>query len=104
MLHELHSAWIAKLVGAISGSAISLAYLLPRNRREAAIRLFVGVSTGFMFGPWAAARMSALGFHGTEVENHLAGAALVSGVAWWGWGAVQRVLETQQFLKRDDDK
>ncbi len=42
--------WAVKAAGAVAGSAISLAYVLPRGRREAAIRFAVGVACGLVFG------------------------------------------------------
>lgn len=42
--------WSARAGGAAAGSAISLAYLLPHSRREAAVRLGIGVASGLVFG------------------------------------------------------
>ena len=42
--------WLSKIAGATAGAAISVAYLLPRGRREAAIRFLIGVVTGVVFG------------------------------------------------------
>ena len=42
--------WAAKGAGAVAGSAISLAYILPQGRREAAVRFAVGVVCGLVFG------------------------------------------------------
>ena len=46
-----HAAWLwaAKGLGAVAGSAISIAYLLPRGRREAAIPFAVGGVAGLRF-------------------------------------------------------
>ena len=43
-MSDTHVMWVAKGAGAIAGSAISLAYLLPSGRREAALP---GLSAGF---------------------------------------------------------
>ena len=41
-------ALIAKTAGAVCGSAISLAYVLPRGRREAALRFATGLVAGMV--------------------------------------------------------
>ena len=46
----LLTLWGAKLAGAAAGSAISVAYLLPKSRREAATRFLIGLVTGVVFG------------------------------------------------------
>ena len=48
--------WAAKGAGAVAGSAISLAYLLPDGRRDAAVRFAVGVVCGLVFGGTAGSR------------------------------------------------
>jgi hypothetical protein len=52
MTHWSDAAWIlaAKAAGAIAGSAVSLAYMLPRDKSEAAIRFIVGIVCGLAFG------------------------------------------------------
>jgi len=42
--------WSARVIGAVAGSAISLVYLLPKGRREAAVRFLTGVCCGMIFG------------------------------------------------------
>ena len=42
--------WGAKAVGALAGSAISVAYILPKGRREAAVRFAIGMVSGLVFG------------------------------------------------------
>ena len=42
--------WSARVLGALAGASISLAYLLPRNRQDAALRFLTGVASGLMFG------------------------------------------------------
>ncbi|MEL6967719.1 MAG: DUF6107 family protein, partial [Pseudomonadota bacterium] len=44
---------LAKVIGSVAGSLISLAYILPKGRREAALRMAVGVVTGLIFGTTA---------------------------------------------------
>jgi len=44
MTDQTNWLWLAKVAGAVGGSAISLAYILPHGRREAASRLRSGWS------------------------------------------------------------
>ncbi len=55
---ELVWIFIAKAIGAICGSAISIAYLLPANRREAFLRFFVGITIGMIFGTSAGLKLA----------------------------------------------
>ncbi|RWX76015.1 hypothetical protein EPK99_20370 [Neorhizobium lilium] len=88
--------WAAKLLGAASGAGVSLIYLLPKSRREAATRFITGVSCGLIFGAptglWLAAR---LGINGllSGPELMLAGSASASLCAWWALGALARIAE-----------
>ena len=87
---------LAKAVGALAGSLISLAYVLPRGRREAMLRLAVGAVSGLVFGTTAGVKIADMldvldRISVTEVS--LMGAALTSACAWWGLGALQRVVE-----------
>ena len=69
----------ARLIGAVAGSAISLVYLLPKHRREAAVRFLTGLACGLIFGGptgvWGAGQ---LGLEGrlSPAEIMLAGATL----------------------------
>jgi hypothetical protein len=90
--------WAAKGLGAVAGSAISIAYILPKGRREAAIRFAVGVVSGLVFG--GAAGLKIAGELGIEdrlgaVETILMGSAAASLCAWWAVGFVSR-----SFAKR----
>ena len=84
----------ARLIGAVAGSAISLVYLLPKHRREAAVRFLTGVACGLIFGGptgvWGARQ---LGLEGrlSPAEIMLAGATLASFTAWWGLGVLVRL-------------
>jgi hypothetical protein len=84
----------ARLIGAVAGSAISLVYLLPKGRREAAGRLLTGVACGLIFGGptgvWCATRLG-LAQHLSAAEIMLAGATLASFTAWWGLGLLVRL-------------
>jgi len=88
--------WAAKGAGAIAGSAISLAYVLPRGRREAAMRFAVGLISGLVFGHTAGLKIaSELGIReliGTA-ETLLMGSAAASFCAWWALGFIKRVFE-----------
>ncbi len=86
----------ARIAGSVAGVAISLIYMLPHGRREAATRLATGLVAGLVFGP-------AAGFIGAEKfglaatlsapETVLSGSAAVSLTAWWALGALRRVAE-----------
>lgn len=95
-MNDTHWVWLAKLAGAVAGSAISLAYILPRGRREAAVRFAVGVVCGLVFGGTAGLKIAVeLGIHRLigPVELMLMGSAAASLCAWWGLGFLVRSLE-----------
>ncbi|WP_306118137.1 MULTISPECIES: DUF6107 family protein [unclassified Roseitalea] len=90
------SLWLAKAVGAVAGSAISLAYLLPHTRREAAIRFLTGVAAGFVFGTTvgvAIADRFGIAEVLSEVETVLMGAAVASLTIWWALGVAIRAAD-----------
>ena len=87
---------LSKAIGAIAGSLISLAYVLPRGRREAMLRLSVGVVSGLVFGSTAGIKIAdAFGLLGriSGVEVTLMGATFTSLSAWWALGVLQRLAE-----------
>lgn len=87
--------WAAKGGGALAGSAISLAYMLPHGRREAAARLAVGVVSGMVFGGAAGIKIAAtLGIDGQlgRFETLLMGSGAASLMAWWVLGFGMRAL------------
>ncbi len=88
--------WAAKGAGAVAGSAVSLAYILPHGRREAAVRFAVGVVCGLVFGGTVgvkiAVELDVQRWLGTA-ETMLMGSAAASLCAWWAVGAVIRVLK-----------
>jgi len=96
---------IAKLVGAMAGSLISIVYILPRGRREAFARLCVGLVTGLIFGGVTGVKLA--DFLGlldkvSTVEVALAGAAFASLSAWWGLGVFNKVAHRySNFSKLD---
>ena len=87
--------WVVKGAGAVAGSAVSLAYILPSGRREAALRFAVGVACGLVFGGTAGVKIAAeLGIAAAlgAPETMLMGAAAASLSAWWALGLGLRVL------------
>ncbi len=85
-----------KLIGALAGSLISIAYILPRGRREAFLRLTVGLVTGLVFGGTAGVKIAdMLGLleKVPAFEIALMGAAIASLCAWWSLGVLQRLAE-----------
>ncbi|MBL0936183.1 DUF6107 family protein [Aliihoeflea sp. 2WW] len=99
--------WLAKFAGAIAGSAISVAYVLPRGRREAALRFTVGVVSGLIFGGAAGLKIaseldvgSALG----AFEIMLMGSAAASLSAWWALGLVMRLFDRADGKMERGDK
>lgn len=94
--------WAAKGAGAVAGSAVSLAYVMPSGRREAAAR-FAGVVMGLIFGPTVglkiAAEFGVSALVGT-LETMLMGSAAASFCAWWALGLVRRMFEPGGKLDR----
>lgn len=88
--------WVARGLGAAAGAAVSLVYMLPRGRREAASRFFTGVACGMIFGPptgvWMVARLGIAG-NLSRAEVMLTGSAAASLMAWWALGAAARLAE-----------
>lgn len=94
-LSEAAWLWAAKTFGAVAGSAISLAYLLPSGRREAALRFAVGVVCGVVFGGAAGLKIATeLGIAGRLAPGELVlmGSAAASLCAWSAIGFVMRLL------------
>ena len=95
--------WAAKGAGAVAGSAVSIAYLLPRGRREAAARFGVGVVCGVVFGGTAGMKIAdelGLGASMSAVEMVLMGSATASLCAWWALGFVARAFERNSSAPR----
>ncbi len=87
---------IAKFGGAVAGSLISIAFIIPRNRREAFVRFCVGFIAGLVFGGTAGVKIADyLGILGRVSPNEIAlvGATTASLAAWWSIGGLQRLLE-----------
>lgn len=88
--------FLAKLAGAAAGSFVSIAYILPRGRREAFLRFSVGVVFGFTFGTTIGLKIAdQLGVLDKldSVDVALMGSTLASACAWWGLGVIQRFAE-----------
>jgi hypothetical protein len=94
-LSEAAWLWVAKGAGAVAGSAISLAYILPSDQREAGVRFAVGIVCGLVFGGTAGLKIAAeLGIDRMlgSIETALMGAAAASLCAWWALGLLQRAF------------
>ena len=98
--------WTAKAGGAAAGSAISLAYMLPAGRREAALRFGVGLASGLVFGGTAGVKIAVeLGIEDSlgPYELVLMGAAAASLCAWWALGLVMRAFKANGRKRSDKD-
>ena len=96
--------WTAKAGGAAAGSAISLAYVLPAGRREAAIRFGIGVASGLVFGGTAGLKIATeLGVEDSlgPYELVLMGSAAASLCAWWALGLVMRAFRANGRKRSD---
>lgn len=85
-----------KLAGAVAGSAISVAYLLPTGRREAAVRFLAGIVTGLVFGGPAGlviAQQLDLDTRLSLVELTVIGSAAASLCAWGALGVLTRFAD-----------
>lgn len=86
--------WAQRLAGSSAGAAVSLIYMLPKSKREAASRFFTGLSCGLVFGGPAGlwlAQTLALSEVLSSAEIMLSGSALASLGAWWGLGILSRI-------------
>lgn len=95
-MHDAVWLWLAKVGGAVVGSAISLAYILPSGRREAAVRFAVGVACGLVFGGTAGLKIAtelgiAKSMSGSELV--LMGSAAASLCAWWALGMLSQAVK-----------
>ena len=99
--------WLFRAVGAVAGSAISLAYFLPHRKRDAFTRLVVGVTSGLIFGAPAGVRLTRLfevRDHVTALETNLIGATAVSLTAWWALGLAKRAMRSRGVFMYDDEE
>ncbi len=92
----LPGMWVARIAGATAGAGVSLIYLLPKSRREAASRFLTGLSCGMIFGGptglWLVERLG-IGAELSGPEVMLTGSAAASLCAWWVLGALARVAD-----------
>lgn len=96
---------VAKLFGAVAGSAVSIAYMLPAGRREAVLRFVIGVIAGLVFGAAAGLKIATeLGIEEnlSPFEMTLSGAAAASLCAWWGLGLISRLVGYGNGAMRPD--
>lgn len=99
--------WLARVAGSVAGSAISLAYMLPRGKREAAARFAVGLVSGLVFGSTAGLKIAVtLGIEKIlgDVELMLTGSAAASLMAWWVLGFLIRALERNGTDRKGEPK
>ncbi len=88
--------WFAKIAGAVAGSAVSLAYMLPNGKREAAIRFAVGIICGMVFGGAAGVKIAeTLSLQALlgRAELMLMGSTAASLAAWSALGILKRFAE-----------
>lgn len=88
--------WAAKALGATAGAGVSLVYLLPKSRREAACRFLTGLCCGLIFGgPTGVLLAERLGIGAdlSGLDVMLTGSAAASLCAWWVLGALSRLAE-----------
>lgn len=98
-INDAGGLWLAKSLGAMAGSAISIAYLLPVGRREAAIRFAVGVVCGVVFGGTAGLKITTelgLAGHLAPFEMVLMGSAMASLCAWGAIGFIMRARDASR--------
>lgn len=88
--------WAAKFAGALAGSAISLAYILPKGKREAAARFMTGITAGIVFGLplglWLAEN-TGIADRLDPIEIALMGAAIASLSIWTALGIAIRIAD-----------
>lgn len=98
--------WIARIVGAVAGSAVSLGYMLPKGRREAAMRFAVGLICGMVFGSAAGIKLAEqleLLESLSRAELVLMGSAVASLAAWSALGVFNRFIERLKLNPAPDE-
>ena len=108
-MHETSSAamsvFAAKAIGAVVGSASSIAYVFPQGRRDAAIRFFTGVAGGLVFGTTVGVKLAHdFGIFNllSEVETVLMGSAIASLAIWWIVGFLLRAAHLPAGVVRQN--
>ncbi|MEL6436657.1 MAG: DUF6107 family protein [Pseudomonadota bacterium] len=97
----------AKIGGAVIGSAISLAYVFPQGRREAALRFFTGLAGGLVFGTTVGVTLAHdLGIESllSEGETVLMGSGVASLALWWVMGLLLRLAQIDPDAKHEKRK
>lgn len=95
--------WVERTIGASAGAAVSLVYMLPADRREAACRFVAGLVSGLVFGGPAGVLLAGrlgISVHLSAQEIMLSGAAAVSLSAWWALGVLARLA--RRWAKKSD--
>lgn len=80
---------IARVIGVLAGSFLSLVFSPPRSRAGALRRTGAAVVGGFVFGPIV---MTYLGWDPTN-ENIIASSCVSAFTAWAGMGSVKKIAE-----------
>jgi hypothetical protein len=86
----------ARILGAVCGALVSLAYMMPKSAREAAARAIVGIASGLVFGgPAGVALAEKMGVTAllSPDETVLMGSAAASLAAWWVLGVLTRIAD-----------
>jgi hypothetical protein len=98
--------WSIRSAGAIAGSSVSLVYLLPKKRHEAASRLIVGILCGVIFAKAAGTKLvqiMALDVAPAALEVTLMGATAASFASWWLLGLLVRTLNRDAADRAQND-
>ncbi len=103
MNEPISTAFLAKVLGALGGSLISLAVLIPKGKREAFLRLCVSFISGLIFG---APLQNILGWEGLGTEFVLSASTLAAFAGWFIFGVLARSASKWRTLKdmHDDIK
>jgi Family of unknown function (DUF6107) len=97
--------WSLRGAGALAGSSASLIYMIPKQRREAASRLAVGLVFGLIFGPAAGEKLAALlalDVALDRIEITLMGSSAASFASWWALGLFVRLLNRTGLSETPD--
>ena len=85
-----------KVIGAFLGAVISLAYLRPKNLKDALYRAFVSITCGIVFGFVLHDYFELKG----TFEHWIAASAGVSILSWFVIGMIVRVLSSMDKLPK----
>ncbi len=97
------SLWTERTLGAVAGALVSVVYMLPKGRQEAASRFVTGLCCGLVFGGeaglWLVGKLAIANLSPSEIM--LSGSAAASISAWWGLGLLARIAERMGGDKPD---